>query len=179
MQIRRALLAILVLVLVAAACGDDDSSSPTTAPSQDGGSSVGGTDAGSDDTPTPSGSAGFLTLGDERIQFDSARCFLEEQEAAGGGGKILATGQGFGTNADGAEVMIDFTRFDEESRFTGDDLSVTVGDPFEDDSVSYSGSLDLGAVEIDGRRLSGNGFMLQSSDISDTNEYPASFELNC
>jgi len=179
MKIGRVLLTVLVLVFAAGACGGvDSSSSPETAASEDGGSNDGGTDSGSGDLPAPSSTGGFLTLGDETIPFDNARCFLEEQDA-GGGGKILATGQGFGTNAAGTEVMIDFTRYDEDSRFTGDDLNVTVGDPFGDESVNYSGSLDLGSVEIDGRRVSGDGYVLRNTDINDLDDYPASFELNC
>lgn len=164
-------LAILLLALVGAACGDDDATPGTTA------APGGQTDSGSNgDTPAPSATGGFLVLDGETIEFDSARCFLEEQEAAAGGGSILATGQGFGTDAEGVEVMIDFTRFSEESMFAGDDLSVTIGDPFSADAMSLFGSVDLGAVSIEGNTLRGDGFTL----IGDGGvEHTASFELNC
>ena len=44
-------------------------------------------------------------IGDETITLDSARCFLEEQDAAAGGGKILFVAQGFGTNAAGEQLV--------------------------------------------------------------------------
>jgi len=167
-------LAILVLVLVGAACGDDDATSPTTA--APGGQTDNGSSAG---TPTPSATGGFLTLGDETIQFDSARCYLEEQPSAGGGGSILATGQGFGTNSEGVEVSLDFTRFNEESQFAGDDINVVIGDPFSGDTISYFAGLDIGGVSIDGNRLSASGLTFESFDEGADSPLDGAFELSC
>lgn len=159
----------VVAALLVGACGDDDSTTD-------------GTPAAGDQQPTNKGAtgggdAGFITIGGETVGFDSARCFLEEQDAAAGGGSILATGQGFGTNAAGEAISFDFTRFSEESQFAGDDLSITVGDPFSDSSYSYFGGLDIGGVAIDGSTLSASGFTLQHS--ADFSQVPVAFELNC
>lgn len=78
----------------------------------------------------------------------------------------------------GRESVTDRWFGTDRARLTGADLSFIVGDPFEGESVSYSGGLDLGAVEIDGRPER-ERFMLRNSDVNDTNEYPATFELNC
>lgn len=163
MRPRHILLSLLVLGLIAASCGDDDAATPapqgsTTAAPQASGTSGSGSDG-----------AGSVTFDGETTSLGGARCFLEEQDA-GGGGKILATAQASGTGADGGAVSIDFTRYDEDSRFTGDDLHVTVG------GSDYMGVADLGTVVIDGRRLSGSGFTLRGDDFS---EHSASFELNC
>jgi hypothetical protein len=178
MQFRRLALSILVLALVAAGCGDDDSGSPGQTAAAPSGSTSGAT-TGNGDTPAPSAAGGFLMLGDERIDFDSARCFLEEQDAAAGGGSILATGQGFGTNAEGIDVAFDFTRFSEESMFAGDDINVTIGDPFAGETVNYTVSLDIGAVSIEGNRLSASGFALESFDTGTVVSVDSEFELNC
>ncbi|HSM01493.1 MAG TPA: hypothetical protein VK960_03490 [Acidimicrobiia bacterium] len=174
MKTRHMFLAILVVVLVGAACGDDDATTPTTA------APGGQTDAGSNGgTPTPSASGGFLTLGDETIQFDSARCFLQEQEAAAGGGSILATGQGFGTNSEGVEVSLDFTRFSEESDFAGDDILVDIGDPFSGDTVGYAARVDIGVVSIEGNLVSASGLTFESFDEGAESPLEGAFELNC
>jgi hypothetical protein len=170
MMWRRGRIAVVLtaLLLLVGACGDDDS-----APVE--GST---TTAGPEDQPAaPSGSGGgTLVLGDETIQLDSSRCFLQSQPVAGSEGNILATAQGFGTNAAGDEVSIDFTRFDEESQFTGDDISVVVGNPFSDSSVSYFGGVDLGAVDISGSVVSSPEFTLTGPDFE---EITGSFVLEC
>ena len=181
MHVRRLALSLLVIALVATACGDDDSggTTPTTAASQDTGSSDGGTSDGTGQTPTPSATGGFLVLGDERIDFDSARCFLEEQEAAAGGGSILAVGQGFGMNSEGVEVALDFTRFSEESDFAGDDILVDIGDPFSGDTIGYAARVDIGVVSIEGNRLSASCLTFESFDEGAESPLDGSFELNC
>lgn len=184
MKIRSVALSLLVLMLVAAACGDDDSGTPvpTTAAPQTGGSSGdGGTDsgdAGSGDTPTPAANAGFLMLGDERIDFDSALCYLQDQDAFGGG-TIHATAQATGTDSAGEEVLLDFTRFGADTDFEGDDLSVTVGDYTTGDSVEYRDVIDLGSVSIQGNSVIATGFNVTSFDFDEPVELAASFELNC
>lgn len=120
------------------------------------------------------GGGGTLTLAGETIDLGSGRCYLQEQEAAGQ--KILLTGQASGTNANGDDVMVDFTRYDESSQFAGDDVSITVGDFRSGDAVSWSGRYDSGTVERSGDTLS-------VSDVEVRNEQfetaPMSFEINC
>lgn len=131
----------------------DDAASAAADAAADGGASGGG-----------GGGGGVLVLGDETIELDSARCFLEEQDAAAGGGKILFVGQGFGTNAAGEEILVDISRWDEDSQFTGDDIIVDVGDPFSDTAVNYRAGGDIGTVTLDGSTLSADGLTFQNSD---------------
>ncbi len=127
--------------------------------------------------PTPTGSAGTLVLGEETVEFDSARCFFEEQDAVGGGGKILFVAQAFGETAAGEPIVIDVSRYDEDSRFTGDNIIVDFGDPFLDDFVSMSAHTDLGTVTVDGSSLSASG--LTFLDSSGMAEQSGSFQINC
>ena len=182
MRIRRVLPVLIVMVMVIAACGDDDASinndggngSNTEATTADG-SDTGGSDSGAQGGG--GGSAGFVTLGDETITLDSARCFLQPQDAAAGGGQILATAQGFGTNAAGDQVAVDFSRFSEDSQFAGDDVKVDIGDPFSDSAVSYGGSVAIGGVDLSGSTVSATGFVL--NNFADFSELLAHFEINC
>jgi len=176
------MIAAVALVLIVAGCGDDDDGAAsgndapaTTAAPSDAGTTV---PSGDDDEPAaPSGGNGELVLGDETITFDSARCFLEEQEAAAGGGKILFVAQAFGTNAAGEQVAIDVSRYDEDSQFTGDDIIVDFGDPFSDDAVSLSAKADVGTVSVDGSTLSADGLTFRNFD--DNTELTGSFRINC
>ena len=193
----RAVLAVgAVLGLLAAGCGGDDDDAqadPAPASSADDGS---GDDAGSDDDAGASdasadsasdddgaaaapggGDAGSLVIGDETIEFDSARCFLEEQDAAGGGGKILFVAQAFGVDAGGEELVLDVSRYDEDSQFTGDDIIVDIGDPFSDDAVSLRSGGEVGTVAVDGSNLSAEDLVFVNFD--DSTEQPGSFDINC
>lgn len=187
MKLRRLIVPIALVALVAAACGDDSGSSTQSTPAASESETGGNTPAPSgdntpapsaDDTPAASATGGTLTLGDETITLDSARCYLEEQDAFGGG-KILANAQGFGTNAAGEEVMLDFTRFDEDTDFTGDDIVVNVGDFMTGNSVEYHVTLDLDSVSIDGRNVSADGFTLTSFDMDSPSALESSFALSC
>jgi len=185
-NLRRLIVPIAIVALIAAACGDDSGSSTQSTPAASESQTGGDTPASGDDTPAPSGddtpasssTGGTFTLGDETITLDSARCYLQEQDAFGGG-KILANAQGFGTNAAGEEVMLDFTRYDEDADFTGDDILVNVGDFMSGDSVEYHVTLDLGSVSIDGRSVSADGFTLTSFDMDPPGELESSFALSC
>lgn len=179
------------LVLVLVGCGDDDADNgdgtSSTGDSADSGDAEGSGDSadsgdaegsdggGSDDSGGGAAAGGTLVLGDETIALDSARCFLEEQDAAGGGGKILFVGQGFGTNAAGEAVTLDVSRFDEDSQFTGDDIIVDVGDPGS--GVSLQAVEELGTVQLDGRTMSADD--LTFSNFDDFSEQTGSFVLNC
>lgn len=177
------------IALSLAACGGDDDSSDAVddaaaADAGDSESEPAGDDAGDagDDGGEAAGGGGgagggTLVLGAETIEFDSARCFLEEQDAAAGGGKILFVAQAFGTTADGEELVLDVSRYDADSQFTGDDIIVDIGDPFSDDSVSMSAKGDIGTVSVDGSRLSAGDLTFFNFD--DGTEQPGSFDVNC
>lgn len=186
----------LLLSLLLTACGGDDTDTSTAdadpssagdaAAAEDPGSAAGATDDGGDDptadatddggdAPAASGGAGTLVLGDETITLDRARCFLEEQDAAAGGGKILFVGQAFGTNAAGEELVLDVSRYDEDSQFAGDDIIIDIGD--WETGVSWQVSADLGTVQVSGASLSAADLTLTNWD--DFSEMPGSFEINC
>jgi hypothetical protein len=177
----RLLVVLLAIGVLGGACGDDDAASvseTTTAGTQ--GTQPGGvTTVPATTVPATTGgdARGSVTIGDETITFDSARCYLQEQEAAAGGGSILATAQGFGTNADGEEVVVDFSRYDEESDFVGDHVTATIGDPFSDEAINLAVTLDLGDVGIDGSTVGAGGFAFQNLD--DLSEVAGSFEIRC
>jgi hypothetical protein len=118
-----------------------------------------------------------VTIGDEMIELNSARCFLEEQDVAGSPGKILFVGQGFGTLASGEEIVVDVSRYDEESLFYGDDIHIDVGDPFSDDFYSWRASADFGTIQLDGSTLRAEGLaFMHSEDFSETS---GAFEVHC
>jgi hypothetical protein len=152
------------------ASSDDDGSSGEEASSDDDGSS------GGDASSVGGGGAGTLVVGDETISLDSSRCFLESQDAVGGG-KILFVAQAFGTNAAGEPLVLDVSRYDEDSQFTGDDIKVDIGDPYSDDAVSLSAIEEVGTVAIDGSTLSADG--LTFSNFTDLSEQSGSFEFSC
>jgi hypothetical protein len=177
MRTVRALILAGALALVVAGCGDDDGDTDTADDATDQ-TTGNGTDQSDDDAAATGsdGGGGGMTLDGEAITFDSARCFLEEQPAAAGGGSIELTGQAVGTNAAGDEVSIDFSRYSEESQFAGDDLSVVVGAPTDPDAVSYSGRADSGTVSLDGTTLSASDFSVAGDDLA---EVTVSFEIHC
>lgn len=164
---RRLLPTVLALGLLLAGCGDDDAgdgdSGATTTTAADGSATTGagdggdggsdGGDDGSDPAATGPG-GGELTLGDEQIELDSSQCFLEEQEAAAGGGKILFVAQAFGKDAAGDQVVVDVSRFDEDSQFVGDAVDIVIGDPLAEETVEYRSTLELGTVTVEGSTVS-------------------------
>jgi len=123
------------------------------------------------------GGEGTLTVGGVEITLGPGRCLLREQPAAAGGGVIELTGQASGTNAAGDPVVVDFTRFSEDSDFAGDDVSLTIGDPFSDDSTMYLGSEPIGTVSLDGTVLSATDYLVRSGDGS--SELVISFAISC
>lgn len=190
---------VLVLVLLAGCSSDDDGDATggdaEVATQDDAGADASG-DQGADasddqggdasddqggdaagDGEASGGGGGTLDLGGEAITFDSARCYLEEQDSAAGGGKILFTGQATGTNAAGDEVMIDVSRYDEDSMFAGDAVSVVVGDPFSADAASYSANEATDTITLDGSTLSAESVTLLADE--DASEVPASFQIDC
>ena len=175
---RSILVGAIALALFASgiACGGDDNDAgdvPSNPAAQETASSPG-------NQPTESarsGDAGTLTLEDEVIALDEARCFLQEQDVAGSAGKILFQAQGMGTTADGEEFVLDVSRYDEDSLFTGDDIQVDVGDPRGEAFYSWDASADLGTIELGGSSLRAGGLTFQHSE--DGSEVMGAFELNC
>jgi hypothetical protein len=180
----------LLLMVAGVACGgdgDDTESPPASTAVQ--GTATEDTDSSADDSSTngsstndqpsgaASGGAGTLALGDEVIELERAQCFLEEQDASAGGGKILFTAQGFGTTADGEDFVLDISRFDEDSQFTGDDILVDVGDPRGGDFYSWAGTAALGTIDQDGSTLRAEGLTFAHSE--DGSEIAGAFEVHC
>ena len=191
MRTTRAILAITIVALMALAgiaCGssgsdsssDSDDTSATTADAttdegSDDATSDGSDDSSDDDPATGPLLAGSLTVDGEDIELNPGRCLLEEQPSAGGGGVLEATAQGTGTNRAGDQVVVDFTRYSADSQFAGDDVSVTIGDPF-DGATELGGTADSGTVAIDGFEVSATDF--EVSDESGTTQ-AISFTINC
>jgi hypothetical protein len=180
-----------VLALVAVGCGGDDDAAEdssggaaTTEPAPDeSGEPESERDEASEPEPAPEEAApagtggGSMVLGEETISFDSARCFLQEQDAAAGGGKILFVAQAFGENAEGEEVLIDVSRYDEDSQFYGDDILLTVGDPFSAEAANYFARGEVGIVTVDGNSVSAGS--LEFTNDSDFTAQPGSLQINC
>ncbi len=181
---------VAACALAITGCGDDDDTSTDDAAGieetaddtagessdDDGAGDDGATDEGGDEqAPTGGGGGGTLVFDGEEIALDGARCFLEEQEAAAGGGSIEFVAQGSGTNAAGEEVALDVSRYSEESQFAGDDVTIDIGPLME--SVGYSGKEPAGTVTVDGNVVSAEGFPVLSSE--DMSEVTVSFTINC
>lgn len=172
---RFAIAAALLLATSAAACGDDNSSDTTT-----GDSAVGATDetsadetsANGDSTPAGDG-GGILVLDGETIELDMGRCYLEPQDSAGGGGSILATAQGSGTNAAGQTLIVDFTRYDEESMFHGDDVLVDSADG----TVTLKASLPDGDIAVTDADVRAESVEMRNPETGET--ATASFSISC
>ncbi|MCZ7527741.1 MAG: hypothetical protein M5U14_15990 [Acidimicrobiia bacterium] len=176
----------LALVLVGACGGDDDEGASTpqdAVEATDGGEADDdatendSADDGSDAAQPPGSGGGTLDLGGEAISLTGSRCYLEEQDAAAGGGKILFVVQGTGTDAAGDEVLIDVSRYDDESQFAGDAIDITVGDPMSGEAAGYSTIAPTGTVTLDGSTASADAVTLV--DDADGSEVAVSFEISC
>ncbi|HUP74074.1 MAG TPA: hypothetical protein VM282_13625 [Acidimicrobiales bacterium] len=169
------------------ACGGDDTSarqatsngvtpttgSPGSADSPSGAPAATGSVAVT--TPASGTAKGSLTLGSETVTFTRSRCFLRSQIAAGE--TIEWNAQAFGANASGAEVMIDVSRYAKDSRFAGDRISVTIGNPASRDATNLEEALDIGRVSVEGSILRASGFELAKDDGSAP--VPGAFEIRC
>lgn len=174
---RRAQLAAITIVLAAllAGCGGgDDGADARGAPSVDDGS-------GDAADASRSGSGGgrgasSLVVDGETISVGGALCHLEPEEAAGGGGgMILATAQNTGTDAAGDLVSIDFTRYDADSMFHGDDVTLNVGEV--GDPKTYTAHLDEGAIPVSNGVVSGQDITMRDAEADV--EVVVSFEMVC
>ncbi len=172
------------LSLALLGCGDDDTADDATVgddPSDQVDESGAGDESSEtdDSEETTSGASGAgggtLTFDGEEIALDSSRCTFEEQDAAAGGGTIEFVAQGTGTTAAGDEVLVDVSRYSEESQFAGDRVSITIGDFAT--GASYSGSDDAGTVSEDGATVEADDFPLVSDD--DLSETTIAFSIDC
>ena len=130
-----------------------------------------------------SGSGGTLVFAGAAIALDSAECFLEEQDAAGGG-KILFAAQALAIAAGGDGIVLDVSRYDEDSQFTGDHVKIDiipgVGDPEIPNGTPdrFSSIGDIGTVTLDDSSVASAGELTFTSDAYD-GEFIGSFEINC
>ena len=85
--------------------------------------------------------------------------------------------QAEGTNPEGEPVLIDVSRYDEDSQFVGDDILVDIGDPFSGDSITWGANADLGTVQIDGSRVYADGLTFRNFDTNE--ELPGAFNIFC
>jgi len=177
-------------VLLLAACGGDDDSGGDEPPaSGDNEAGAGGGDdadtGGGDDAADSGGDAGNsggggggeLVFDGETIALDRPLCFLQEQDAAAGGGKILLNAQAQGATAAGEQIELYFARWDEDSQFHGDDVTIGFGDFTDGSYVELSGGGEVGLVKLDGSTLSASDLTFDNFEAG--TKHTASFELNC
>ncbi len=166
---RITLVLMALLMAIAASCGSDDDS--TSDPGDR-------TEAAVDDAGTADqgGGGGTSTLVIDGVTYetDGGRCHLEPQDAAGGGGQILATAMATFENDEGDQMLLDFTRYDADSMFHGDDISLAIGD-FADAST-YGTSLDEGTVSVEGSVVSAADVELT---IFEADPITISFDIAC
>ena len=146
-----------------------DKQSQTAKSSQGSTSDTGGSASG--------GTSGTLTLDGAAIELTGVRCYLEPQNAAAGGGKILFTGQGVGKDTTGADVRLDVSHYDADSQFAGDDITVNIGEITNPDSYGLQGSDSPDVISKDGSTISAQDVELNKDDRSETKT--VSFELHC
>ena len=113
---------------------------------------------------TPSASARVVKLGDEEIKIDRFLCYFKEQPRAGLGGVFTHTAQARGANGEGEPVVVDMSRAKAKDGTIEVDVTVDIGDPRSDDSVSFrasggDGLVDFGntSVRVAGVRVSDFG----------------------
>lgn len=189
-SVRRLIVAFAcACTLFLVACGGDDEDADArgvTDPTEATPRADGDDPAGSEDEETASdapatggsssGGSGTIVLGDETIEFDEVQCTLDPQEAAAGGGQILFVGQGLGVDADGQDVLLDVSRYDEDSQFAGDVVSVEIGDIMAGDNTSLESRTAAGTVEVEGSTIRAE---VTLTDFTESSELSASFEISC
>ena len=185
-KIRRTVALAAVAGLVMAGCGDDGeptaSNAPTVAGDETPGSEAGGSGGDEGDTGQDQGSgaspgSGSIVLDGETISLDDVRCFLEPQPAAAGGGNILFVVQGEGENPQGEAVMIDISRYDDDSTFAGDLVDIYVGDYMAGDALELSAMTPAGSVELVGSTATAEGLIVE--DVESGSSTSVSFSIDC
>ncbi len=131
--------------------GGDDAADADADTGGDGGDDA--ADAGADAGNSGGGGGGELVFDGEAITLDSPLCYLQEQDAAAGGGKILLNAEAQGTTAAGEPIEVDFVRWDEDSQFHGDDVIIGIGDFTTGSYVELNGGGEVGLVTVDGSTL--------------------------
>lgn len=174
--------ALTALVLLLAGCGDDGGEATGGADVTD---EQGSADDDGDDGDDGGGAggggggpAGTVSLGDEEFTLDNFGCFFEEQPRAGLGGVFTHSAQGSGTNAAGERVVVDMTRARAEDGTVSDGVSVDIGDPSSDDSVSYRANGPEGTIEF-GEDSASAQDLSAGSDFGTGETVGLSFELSC
>ncbi len=172
-------LSAATVLLVASGCGGGSKASPTTAAGGDSPTTteVGGGGSSGGNGGAPAGDAGTVVLGDETIAFDSARCDMQEQAAPEGGGKILFSIQAYGSNANGDEIRVEVSRYDQDSQFVGDKIELVIGDPFSADAVKWNADDVIETVALDGQTAIANN--LTFTNGADGTTVAGSFEVHC
>lgn len=132
----------------------------------------------SDPPAAPSGGGtGTVVLDGEVIEMTEIRCHLETQPAAAGGGNIEFVVQGSGTNAAGEPVMIDISRYDEDSSFAGDDVQIYVGDIMTDEARELHSKTPVGTVTLAGSTATVDDLAVQ--DLGAFTEHAVSIDITC
>ena len=151
-RIGRTIATAAAVALLVAGCGDDGDED--AAPTQETDSDE--TDSGATGAGDPGGSgggSGTVVLDGEAVELSTVRCFLESQPAVAGGGNILFVVQGEGANADGETVMVDISRYDDESMFAADVVDLYIGDVTTGDAIEVSASVPTGTVTLEGSNV--------------------------
>lgn len=191
-QFSKVIAAVSVAALVAVGCGSEDEPGGSAQPTPTGADEAADTaKAGDDDSdqvdaadegdasggPTGGGS-GTIDLDGEIIELSSVRCHLESQPAAAGGGNILFVVQGEGQDSAGEPVLIDISRFDEDSMFAGDDVQIYIGEiTMAGDAVELAAKVPAGTVTLDGGTARVDGLLVE--DLASGTSATASIEISC
>jgi hypothetical protein len=176
-------------LLLVAGCSDGGDTASTTQPDASavtGGGDSGASTTASSDGPRDDPSSGegsgsskdTLSFDGEEMVMLGSRCYFEEQDAAAGGGTILFTVEATGTTKDGLDkIVVDISRYSEDSDFAGDSVSLTVGDPMLGDAMTYSEIAPANTVSVEASSSASVDDMVLLSD--DGSEHTVSFDITC
>ena len=78
---------------------------------------------------------------------------------------------------DGDEFYLDVTRFDEDSTFHGDSISVEVGNPNADGFTAWTAQSPFGTVEVDGLTVRADDIAFSNAEAG--TEITGAFEVSC
>lgn len=188
----KAMVAVAALALLATGCGSDDDTAtddPATEASvsdaqandtaADGTSESGTGDSAADDadSATRTVGTGSAQLDGETIEVDEVLCYLEPQPAASGGGNILFVVQAHGTNAAGEPVMVDVSRYDEDSIVAGDTVDVVFGEVAAADTVQWGYRSEAEAVTLAENTVSARDLTMDNFETM--TQHTVSFEFSC
>ena len=155
-------------------CGDDDGDDTSAGSETPSGNEEQSADDGAASGSPGGGGGGVVTIGSETIELDRAQCYLQPQDAAAGGGTIEYNAQGKGTDAEGNEVLVDLSRYSEESQFAGDDAQIEFGPPAE---LLRDYAMVDGSIVVEGSTLTITDATFR--DNNDGSEAAGSVQLDC